>query len=59
MNIPDREFGLFLDSFVKELQYKKIDGENWEDIDNNRHTKDKSLISRIPKRIDERLFDFF
>ena len=58
MNIPDREFGLFLDSFVKELQYKKIDGENWEDIDNNRHTKDKSLINRKVEYLKELMRDF-
>ncbi|MDE5893883.1 MAG: hypothetical protein K2H45_13260 [Acetatifactor sp.] len=45
-NLDDHRFGDFLKAFVTELQFKVFDGKNWEEIDNETGTKDKSVISR-------------
>ena len=46
MHVSDDKFGQFLNIFVCELQYKKVNGEDWATIDGDRHTKDRSLIER-------------
>lgn len=58
MNVSDDKFGQFLNAFVTELQYKKINGENWVDIDNDRHTKGRSLIERKVKYLENLLREF-
>lgn len=45
-NLQDNKFGEFLLSFVNDLKNKKINNENWEDIDINRSTKDKGVINK-------------
>lgn len=44
--ISDDKFGEFLVAFVNGLNLKEINGENWDKIDSERNTKDKSLINR-------------
>lgn len=58
MNISDDKFVQFLNAFVTELQYKKVNGENWVDIDGDRHTKDRSLIERKIDHLEYLLREF-
>lgn len=46
LHISDGKFGEFLNAFVNGLKLKEINGENWDAIDSDRSTKDKSLINR-------------
>jgi hypothetical protein len=46
LHISDDRFGEFLKAFVNSLKFKEIDGEDWDKIDSDRNTKDKSLINR-------------
>ena len=43
LHISDDRFGAFLDEFVSKLHKKEINGENWETIDADKHTKDRSV----------------
>lgn len=58
LHIPDDKFGQFLKVFVCELQYKKINGEDWGTIDSDRHTKDRSLIERKVRYLEKLMTDF-
>lgn len=58
LNIPDSEFGLFLKSFIDELQYIRINKEDWGVIDGNRNTKDKSVIVKKIEYLEKLMFDF-
>lgn len=58
MNVSDDKFGQFLNAFVIELQYKKVNGEDWGDIDSDRHTKDRSLIERKINHLEYLLREF-
>lgn len=58
MNVSDDKFGQFLNAFVTELQYKKVNGEDWGDIDSDRHTKDRSLIERKINHLEYLLKEF-
>ncbi|EOS45227.1 hypothetical protein C809_03066 [Lachnospiraceae bacterium MD335] len=40
LNVSDDKFGEFLNTFANELKFKKIDGEDWNSIDADRHTKE-------------------
>lgn len=44
LGFSDDKFGEFLNVFISELKFRKKDGKDWECIDSDRHTKDKSLI---------------
>lgn len=44
--ISDDKFGEFLNAFVSDLKFKTLNGEDWNSIDADRHTKDKSLIAK-------------
>ena len=46
LHIPDNRFGEFLKAFVSGLSNKKINGENWVEIDADKHTKDRSVINK-------------
>lgn len=46
LHISDDRFGEFLEAFVSGLCEKEIDGENWETIDADKHTKDRSVINK-------------
>lgn len=52
LSVPDEKFGEFMKDFSEKLKYKEIDGETWEIIDGDRHTKDKSLINRKMKYLE-------
>lgn len=43
-HMTDDTFGEFLKAFAGKLKYRKLNGEDWNSIDSNRHTKDKSLV---------------
>lgn len=58
MNVQDNKFGQFLNAFVTKLQYKKVNGEDWGDIDSDRHTKDRSLIERKIGYLEKLMKDF-
>ena len=44
LHMSDEKFGEFLHAFVEGLKFKTLEGEDWNSIDTDRHTKDKSLI---------------
>lgn len=46
MHLSDDRFGEFLNAFVSGVNLKEVNGENWDKIDSERNTKDKSLINR-------------
>lgn len=46
LNISDDKFGYFLQVFVSDLKNKEINGENWETIDIDKHTKDRNVITK-------------
>ena len=46
LNISDDRFGEFLKEFVSNLYKKEVNGESWESIDSDKHTKDKSVINK-------------
>lgn len=58
MNVPDKIFGGFLKDFSEKLKYKEINGETWEIIDGDRHTKDKSLINRKMSYLEHLLTEY-
>lgn len=58
MGIPDDKFGMFLSSFVKKLRFRKVNGQDWEEIDADRHTKDRSLVVKKVEYL-ETLMDAF
>ncbi len=58
MHISDDKFGEFLHAFSNGLKLKKIDGEDWEHIDANRNTRDKSLIDRKVSYITDLMEEF-
>lgn len=58
LDLHDVYFGDFLKAFVDRLKYQEIDGENWDDIDSCRNTKDKSLILRKVDYIEKLMLDF-
>lgn len=45
-HISDDKFGDFLNAFVSGLCNKTINGENWVEIDADKHTKDRSVIKK-------------
>ena len=59
LHISDDSFGEFLKAFVNNLKFKKVNGENWDSIDNNRHTKDKSLVMKKVSYLETLMKDFF
>lgn len=58
-NMPDEKFGDFLNVFIKEAQYTEIDGENWHTIDENRNTKDKSVIMKKVSYLEKLMGNYF
>ena len=58
LNIPDEMFGEFLNAFVSELSEKKINGENWTEIDADKHTKDRSVITRKVEYLETLMNEF-
>lgn len=58
LHVSDERFGQFLFAFVNDLKSKKINGEDWEEIDNDRHTKDRSLITKKVEYISALMNDF-
>lgn len=58
LNISDDKFGEFLNAFANGLKYKKINGEDWNSIDADRHTKDRSLIFKKIKYLINLMNDF-
>jgi Archaeal/vacuolar-type H+-ATPase subunit B len=59
LHIPDDNFGEFLKAFTKNLKFKEVNGEDWDSIDNNRHTKDKSLVVKKVNYLETLMNDFF
>ena len=58
MGLPDDKFGKFLNSFVKQLRFRKVNGQDWDEIDADRHTKDRSLVIKKVEYL-ESLMDAF
>lgn len=44
LHISDDKFGEFLEAFISGLCEKKVNDENWAEIDADKHTKDRSVI---------------
>lgn len=59
LHISDDNFGRFLKTFVSRLKFKKVNGKNWECIDNNRHTKDRSLVIKKVNYLETLMKEFF
>lgn len=59
LHIPDDNFGEFLKAFTKNLKFKEVNGEDWDSIDNNRHTKDKSLVVKKVNYLETLMNGFF
>ena len=59
LHIPDDNFGEFLKAFTKNLKFKEVNGEDWDSIDNNRHTKDKSLVVKKVNYLETLMNNFF
>ena len=58
LHISDDNFGEFLKAFVAGLSNKKINGENWVEIDSDKHTKDRSVINKKVDYLETLLNDF-
>lgn len=58
MGIPDDQFGRFLGCFVHKLRFRKVNGQDWDEIDGDRHTKDRSLVVKKVEYL-EALMDAF
>lgn len=58
LHISDNKFGDFLNAFVCGLKYHEIDGENWETIDADKHTKDRSVINKKVNYLENLMIDF-
>ena len=58
LHIPDNRFGEFLKAFVSGLSNKKINGENWVEIDADKHTKDRSVINKKVDYLETLMNDF-
>lgn len=59
LHIPDDNFGEFLKAFTKNLKFNEVNGEDWDSLDNNRHTKDKSLVVKKVNYLETLMNDFF
>jgi hypothetical protein len=42
--LDDSKFGEFLNEFVKNMRNVEVDGTTWNDLDMDKHTKDKSVL---------------
>lgn len=58
LHIPDDRFGEFLKAFVSGLCETKIEGENWAEIDEDKHTKDRSVITKKVNYLEKLLIEF-
>ena len=58
LNIPDTKFADFLNAFVGSLKETNIDGITWAELDADKHTKDKSVITRKIEYIETLMKDF-
>lgn len=59
LHIPDDNFGEFLKAFTKNLKFNEVNGEDWDSLDNNRHTKDKSLVVKKVNYLETLMNGFF
>lgn len=59
LHLPDERFVDFLNIFVFELKYKKMEGENWPVLMTDKHTKDKSVLSRKIKYLEVLMMQYF
>lgn len=58
MNIDDQRFADFLKAFNEELKYKKIDDVSFMDLEDNRGTRDKSLITSKLNLIENLMMEY-
>lgn len=58
LHISDERFGDFLQAFVSGLCKKEINGENWIKIDADKHTKDRSVITKKVNHLEELMNEF-
>jgi hypothetical protein len=57
-NVSDDKFGEFLKAFISDLKDKEIDGVTWDDLDMDKHTKDKSVIQKKVEYLTYLLMEF-
>lgn len=58
LHISDDRFGEFLEAFVSGLCEKEIEGENWAAIDEDKHTKDRSVIVKKVDYLEKLMNEF-
>lgn len=58
LNISDDKFGVFLNLFASELQYKEVDGEDWTTINSDRHTKHRNVIVKKLEYLEQLMNEF-
>ena len=58
LHISDNKFGEFLDALVNGLNSKEIDGIDWTTLNADKHTKDKSVISKKVNHLETLMMEF-
>ena len=58
LHISDDKFGKFLKAFISGLSNKEIDGETWTEIDADKHTKDRSVITKKVNHLEKLMNEF-
>ena len=51
LNRPDKEFGKFIKAFSETLREEKVNDITWNELDADKHTKDKSVIEKKVEHI--------
>lgn len=51
LNRPDEEFGKFIKAFSETLREEKVNDITWNELDTDKHTKDKSVIKKKVEHI--------
>ena len=59
LNIPDEKFSDFLDEFVNVLHSREINGATYDEIDSEKHTKDKNYTIRKMNIMLDILYTYF
>ncbi|MDE6312823.1 MAG: DUF262 domain-containing protein [Lachnospiraceae bacterium] len=58
LNVADKKFEDFLHKFVSDLQLKEIDGISWAELEKERGTKDRGVITRKLNLLEQLLMDY-
>lgn len=58
LHISDEKFSEFLSALVSGLDKKEVDGESWEKLDLDKHTKDKSVLLKKVNHLETLMMEY-